>query len=178
VDADHSGGWLRSLAASLSRRAALGGGLIATVSGLYPRSGVVARNKKRKKKRADSTTPGPPGPPGAVGPPGPPGSGNCPSDTTFFGGAGCVENTIRAEVDFNTASTTCASAGRRLLTSAELEAYRQQPGVTIGDSASPGEWTGTFLDNNTALVINDSGGRFGVAMTLTFSFRCVTLPLI
>ena len=134
--------------------------------------------RRKKKKKVKPINPGPPGPPGPGGPPGPPGSGSCPADTTFFGGAGCVENTIRAEVDFNTASATCAGAGRRLLTSAELDAYRQQPDVTIGDSGSPGEWTGTFLDNSTALVIDDSGGRFEVAMTLTFSFRCVTLPLI
>src|SRR5689334_18393975 len=80
-----------------------------------------ARAKKRKGKSGSSGSPGPPGPPGARGPAG---TGSCPNDTTFFAGAGCVENAVRAAASFATASTTCAGAGRRMMTTAELDAFR------------------------------------------------------
>ena len=161
--------------------------------------------KHKKKKKTSRASPGPPGPPGAdgspgtSGPPGPPGadgtagaagtggppgppgaqgpagSGSCPNDTTFFAGAGCVENDARGAASFDTASATCAGLGRRMLTGAELDAYRQQPGITLPNP----EWTGSFLDAASALVINDAGSRIATSLAAgSIPFRCVSVPLI
>src|SRR5688500_10843459 len=79
---------------------------------------------------------------GPQGPPGPAGSGTCPSGTTFFASVGCVEDAMRPAARYGNASTACGGIGRRMLTTAELDAYRQQPGVTIGEEPNLREWTG------------------------------------
>jgi hypothetical protein len=137
--------------------------------------GADARAKKKKKQAKLGST-GPPGPPG---PQGAPGTGSCPNDTTFFGGAGCVENAMRAADKWVNASATCAGAGRRMLTTAELEAFRQQPGVTIGIAPGSQEWTGTIVDGNSAIVVSQSGGYVPGAINAgSLPFRCVEVPAI
>jgi hypothetical protein len=102
----------------------------------------------------------------------------CPTGTTFFGGGGCVEDADRGQATFASASSTCAGVGRRLLTSAELDAFRQQPGVDIGVTPpNTPEWTGTISSGTTAIVMTDAGNSFeNVRTNATPSFRCVTAP--
>jgi hypothetical protein len=138
--------------------------------------GANARAKKKKKQ----TKPGAAGPAGPPGPPGAPGTGSCPNDTTFFAGAGCVENTVRAEATWISASTTCASVGRRMLTIAELDAFRQQPGVTIGEpSAGNVEWSGTIVSGTSAMTVSEAGNYvLGTISVATLPFRCMEVPAI
>src|SRR5215211_911128 len=64
---------------------------------------------------------------GDQGQPGPAGTGSCPADTIFIAAVGCVESTLRDRVAFPQAVSTCAAAGRRLLTITELMALARSP---------------------------------------------------
>jgi hypothetical protein len=131
----------------------------------------------KKKKKAKAGPAGPPGPQGPQGPQGPAGFGTCPSGTTFFASVGCVEDAMRPAAQYGNATTACGGIGRRMLTTAELDAYRQQPGVTIGEEPNLREWTGTTLAS-TAITISDGGGAAETSFTTATPFRCMTVPSI
>jgi hypothetical protein len=95
----------------------------------------------------------------------------CPSGTQKFAHV-CIETTARAADTFTNASSTCASAQRRLPTSAELDAFRQQSGVSIGEGVNP-EWTSNFLSPTSLLVLYDDGDRTEHSVSSSDMFRCV-----
>lgn len=104
----------------------------------------------------------------------------CPSGSQLFGGV-CIGTTNRpgntVSVDFQDASSTCAQEGGRLPTAAELEGFRQQPGITLGEGAIV-EWSADFLDTSNVLTVSDSG-VYGASSTVGGAFRqfrCVTSP--
>jgi hypothetical protein len=95
---------------------------------------------------------------------------SCPSGTQKFVHV-CIEKTARADADFPTASAACAADKRRLPTSAELDSFRQQPGITL---ASPSEWTSDFNSAISALGISDAGNYGDFSLTSAqLPFRCV-----
>lgn len=107
----------------------------------------------------------------------------CPSGTQKFAHM-CIEETAHNNTlgnpqitSFSDASSTCANLGRRLPTAPELDAFRQQPGITLGALGTADEWVGDFLDQSSALTMTDSGSySTGVASGTTVSlrpFRCV-----
>jgi hypothetical protein len=147
---------------------------LAVLLGRTDAQGKNVRGDKKKKKKAKA---GPAGPPGPPGPQGPAKSATCPSDTTFFAAVGCVEDAMRPAAQFGNAITTCGGIGRRLLTTAELNSYRQQPGVTIGEDPNFREWTGTTLANS-AITISDGGSSAETPFVTATPFRCMTMPSI
>lgn len=94
---------------------------------------------------------------------------SCPSNTEKFVHV-CIEKTARAAAKFSDASTTCAAVKRRLPTSAELDAFRQQPGVTLAD---PAEWSSDFNSAGSTLGINKDGNYAAFALSASLPFRCV-----
>jgi hypothetical protein len=82
----------------------------------------------------------------------------------------CIEKTDRQPEPFVQASEACAADQRRLPTSAELDAFRQQPGITL---ASPDEWTSDFTSAASALGISDAGNYVDNALPNSLPFRCV-----
>jgi hypothetical protein len=94
---------------------------------------------------------------------------SCPSGTQKFVHV-CIEKSARADATFSAASAACAADKRRLPTSAELDAFRQQPGVTL---ASPAEWSSDFNSAVSALGISDGGNYADFALTAPLPFRCV-----
>ncbi|MGH3085824.1 MAG: hypothetical protein ACRDSJ_00730, partial [Rubrobacteraceae bacterium] len=101
-------------------------------------------------------------------------SSSCPAGTRSLGG-GCIETTVRGTNTLFTASSTCAGIGRRLPTAAELDAFRQQPNVTIGSASSSMEWTGDIEVNQEtgALAMSDSGQYSPADRRNSHAFRCV-----
>jgi hypothetical protein len=98
---------------------------------------------------------------------------NCPGGTQKFVNV-CIETDDRGVGTFVEASTACAADRRRLPTAAELESFRQQPGITIGESDSEGyEWTGDLSGSNTSILVNDQGGSIVSGYSSVDSFRCV-----
>jgi hypothetical protein len=88
----------------------------------------------------------------------------------------CIESGLRPAAVFATASTTCANAGARLPTIAELEGARQLS-VELQTDA-PGEWSGNpASDTPSWWTIKQDGG---VAATLATDagpqYRCVFTP--
>jgi hypothetical protein len=98
----------------------------------------------------------------------------CPSGAQKFVRV-CIEKSAHPAVNFSDASSTCAADGRRLPTSAELDAFRQQPGVVIGGSGTfvTPEWISNFLSTSSSLVIFDNGNYGEVLHTASDPFRCV-----
>jgi hypothetical protein len=121
---------------------------------------------------------------------------SCPTGTQSLGGA-CIETTMRG-TDPGTeqnpgrpprlaeASSTCAGIdGGRLPTGAELESFRQKPGVTIGmprfEDGGGGEWTGDVIvgeETGTpgAMTIDDNGTYENSSSNSLHTFRCVVSP--
>jgi hypothetical protein len=99
-----------------------------------------------------------------------------PSGTKKFAHV-CIENgPARTEDTFANASDTCAAAKRRLPTFAELDAFRQQPGITIGSTSGNRtfpEWTSEFTDLSTSIVLLDNGNTAAANQTTLEPFRCV-----
>lgn len=97
--------------------------------------------------------------------------GGCPNGTQAFTHV-CIETGSRAtNQGFDDAAATCAALKRRLPTSAELDAFRQQDGVTLGGA----EFTSDFLDGASVLGIDDNGERaiIGTSPGPNVVFRCV-----
>lgn len=66
-----------------------------------------------------------------------------------------------------------------MLSSAELDAFRQQPGVTIGVLVSGDiEWTGSISSGTAGIRINDGGNYIEAACTNAAPFRRLTVPSI
>jgi hypothetical protein len=99
--------------------------------------------------------------------------GGCPNGTQAFTHV-CIETSSRAtNQGFDDAVATCAALKRRLPTSAELDAFRQQDGITLGGA----EFTSDFLDDTAhVLGIDDNGGRalIQTAPDINVVFRCVS----
>jgi hypothetical protein len=104
---------------------------------------------------------------------------DCPSGTALHAGA-CIETAIRPGATFSVAARTCADAGRRLPSFGELEAWRQEPGFSIG---SP-EFTDTVIDGDGNPIDSDGFVVVGLRDNGTIStglsyndssaqFRCV-----
>ncbi len=105
---------------------------------------------------------------------------SCPAGTQSLGGA-CIESSMRGTARLSSASSTCAGIGRRLPTSAELDAFRQQPNVTIGSNASeiPGaEWSGAIVvdQSSGAIAMTDAGAYYPADKNVSLTFRCVVSP--
>ncbi len=81
---------------------------------------------------------------------------SCPPGTTPYAGA-CIETEARTTTTWPAAAKICGDAGGRLPALAEIEGFRQQPGVTLIDS----EHTSEYLDLNGI----PSGGQSTVAIT-------------
>ncbi|HEU0114947.1 MAG TPA: hypothetical protein VFQ80_09725 [Thermomicrobiales bacterium] len=94
---------------------------------------------------------------------------SCPSGTQKFVHV-CIEKTARPPAAFADASAACAAEKRRLPTSAELDGFRQQSGVTL---ASPAEWSSDFTSATSATVMSDAGAFGNNALTTATPFRCV-----
>src|SRR5690349_15818461 len=81
------------------------------------------------------------------------GSG-CPSGTRKFTHV-CLETGSRAIQSYADATATCAALKRRLPTFAELDAFRQQPGIDL--TPNHFEWTAQPLSVNSAAALSDAG---------------------
>lgn len=101
------------------------------------------------------------------------GKSTCPSGTQKFARV-CIAKKPRPAANFANASADCADEARRLPTSAELDSFRQQPGVTLGDS-SVSEWSSDFLDPTSVLVVSEeaNGSYFAHPRTNSLPYRCV-----
>jgi hypothetical protein len=94
----------------------------------------------------------------------------CPPGTTRFVRV-CIEKDARPADSFANATADCAADKRRLLTTAELDAFRQQPGVALGGTL---HWTGTLVDSNIAITLNNAGVAFQNSTTgFNAVYRCV-----
>ncbi len=80
----------------------------------------------------------------------------CPAGTVPYAGA-CLDSSARGPSTWPTAAKTCGDAGGRLPGLAELEGFRQQPGVTLDGT----EHTAAYLDLNGLA----SGGEMTVGIT-------------
>jgi hypothetical protein len=101
---------------------------------------------------------------------------SCPAGTQSLSGA-CIDNAVRGTDDLLAASSTCAGFGLRLPTSAELDAFRQRPNVTIGSGGSA-EWSGSIVVNvgTGALAMTDAGVYSEPDRIQNLPFRCVFPP--
>lgn len=86
---------------------------------------------------------------------------DCPQGTQPYAGA-CFETAFRTSATWPSASKACGDAGRRLPTLSELEGFRQQPGIVLGNpehSSSFQDGDGAPLDSDGYVVVtmNDSG---------------------
>lgn len=82
----------------------------------------------------------------------------------------CIEKTARQADDFNFASADCADERRRLPTAAELDSFRQQPGVEL---VLVLEWTGDIFDGDQTLAMTDAGVYSNLAQSNNSPYRCV-----
>ena len=96
------------------------------------------------------------------------GKSTCPSGTQKFTHV-CIEKTARQADDFKFASADCADERRRLPTGAELDSFRQQPGVVLGIQ----EWTGDIFDGDQTLAMTDAGVYANVSQINNSLYRCV-----
>lgn len=71
---------------------------------------------------------------------------SCPGGTQPYAGA-CFETGIRAGATWPDAAEICGDAGRRLPGLAELEGFRQEPGILISGGSGP-EHTAEYYDSN------------------------------
>jgi hypothetical protein len=141
-------------------------------------------------KRGKRGKAGPGGAPGGSGPqggkgdkgdqgqPGPAGTGSCPADTIFIAAVGCVESTIRNRVAFPQAVSTCAAAGRRLLTITELMALVRSPDRGLSVNLGRSEWSGSMSTIQYVFTagFDDEGSE--TPSLFANQFRCMTVPAI
>jgi hypothetical protein len=97
------------------------------------------------------------------------GKSTCPSGTQKFIHV-CIEKTARQADDFQFASADCADERRRLPTGAELDSFRQQPGVEL---AFVLEWTGDIFDGDQTLAMTDAGVYANLSQGSNSPYRCV-----
>lgn len=99
---------------------------------------------------------------------------SCPSGTMPFTGA-CIEVAERpAPLTIGGASDDCADEGGRLATSAELRAFRDQPGITLSHfewSADMGDHEGIFRYH----AFSENGDALAEAFD-DLHYRCVLSP--
>jgi hypothetical protein len=85
---------------------------------------------------------------------------DCPAGTLPYAGA-CIEEDARAALPWDEAAEVCGDAGRRLPALDELLGFRREPGITLGNGASPEHVSLLFdSDGNPA----DSDGFVTVAL--------------
>lgn len=71
-------------------------------------------------------------------------------------------------------SPTASTRAKRLPTGAELDAFRPQPGVTLGGVPGTLEWTGDIFDDDRARALTDPGLRGNQDQSATNTrYRCV-----
>ncbi len=103
------------------------------------------------------------------------GRSSCPSGTQKFTHV-CIEKSLPfggTSANFSVATQSCAVRGRRLPTSAELNAFRQQEGIEIGIGPLQGEWTSDFTSASNAIIINDDGDYTESSINTPHLYRCV-----
>src|SRR5688572_26943338 len=107
---------------------------------------------------------------------GPAGTGSCPADTIFIAAVGCVETTVRDRVAFSQAVSTCADAGRRLLTITELMALARSPDRGVSVNLGQSEWSGSMATFSYAFTagFDDEGSE--TPRLFDRQFRCMTVP--
>jgi hypothetical protein len=110
---------------------------------------------------------------GPQGPQGPAGTGTCPNETTFISAVGCVDSFPRSAKEFSEAVTTCANAGMRLPTTAELFALRAIDMILSGP-----EWSGTVTAEDTAMVVGGLAEGVAFPRSLPTPYHCVAAPSI
>jgi hypothetical protein len=117
---------------------------------------------------------GPKGQKGDKGDRGPRGAAaalTCPTGTTRFVSV-CIENTPRGPKRHSAAGRDCADERRRLPSSAELAAFREQPGVTIGTEWSSDLGDVTYKSSFVYLAFTQTGNGVEEAFK-PFAYRCV-----
>jgi hypothetical protein len=101
------------------------------------------------------------------------GSDACPQGTTRFINV-CIETQSRAPRSHTDATRACASEDRRLPSSGELKAFREQIGIVI---PTGGEWTDdlgdvTYASSFVYHVVGQNGNGVAVASSAV-AYRCV-----
>lgn len=121
---------------------------------------------------------GPKGDMGATGAQGPAGTGSCPEDTIFIAAIGCVETTPRPAAQFPQAVSTCAAAGRRMLTITELMALARSPDGGVSVDLGRSEWSGSM--STIAYVYTAGFDDQGSETSRLFAnpYHCMTVPAI
>lgn len=99
--------------------------------------------------------------------------GGCPSGSQKFVKV-CIETQSRSlGQPFDNASADCADEAGRLPTGAELDAFRQQDGILLGEGQRV-EWTGDiFGEEQRSLAIADDGTEAIVDQSTGLPYRCV-----
>ena len=95
--------------------------------------------------------------------------GGCPNGTQAFTHV-CIETNARlANGGYQDAVATCAALKRRLPTSAELDAFRLQDGITLNGP----ELSSDFLAIDSVDSITDDGHYIAAGLGGVQAFRCV-----
>jgi hypothetical protein len=106
----------------------------------------------------------------------------CP-DGTRSHAAACIETHVRPQRDWNEAALFCGTLDRRLPTLAELESFRQEPGIVLAGGGGNYELTSeTFNTDDGSTpqfeLIDDEGNRLTETDAALFhDFRCVARPV-
>ncbi|TMK40479.1 MAG: hypothetical protein E6G56_07405 [Actinobacteria bacterium] len=106
---------------------------------------------------------------------------HCPADTQQAGDV-CFERPLRTAATFEDALKTCARAGRRLPSDAELTAVFEHSGAPQAQqwvATHHRDANGTALSALGATLEEDTSRNFGfrdTPLSNTFPFRCVTSP--
>jgi hypothetical protein len=187
-----------------SRRGVLNAAAIALLAALGVRESAAKQNRASSEqhrnpkghdhgKRGKRGKAGPSGPAGSPGSPGdkggkgdkgdqgqsgPAGTGSCPADTIFLAAVGCVESTLRDRVAFSQAVSTCAAAGRRLLTITELMALARSPDRGVSVNLGRSEWSGSMATIGYVFTagFDDEGSE--TSRLFANQFRCMTVPAV
>ena len=112
----------------------------------------------------------------------------CPIVTRYHEGA-CIEESAKAKggltttATWNLANEACLQAGRRLPTVAELQTFRLQPGIDLGEELTSNEWTSSWYNDkdgatrlNLAISVLQSGRLLEQERGGSLPFRCVAAP--
>lgn len=96
----------------------------------------------------------------------------CPGGTRYHEGA-CIETSPRTADDWNSANGDCINENRRLPSFAELQTFRNAPGITLTE-----EWTGGFWTDGGAfaLTVTANGGLTARTAATDMSYRCAATP--
>ena len=104
---------------------------------------------------------------------------SCPDDTTAAGG-GCIEKAPRAAQDYAGASSTCGTAGRRLVPPNVLLYARTVAGIDLGAGEMSADITASSVAQVTNaitqgyVIVSDGGMTSTASLATATAFRCIT----